>query len=820
MKIFYIILFLSINFFINTIYAEQKQSIHNEQAEENSRRSIKETNLSEPSNNNDINNLKIERIAGSIDILEKFIVTLEVNYEDTNILSTVIKNHLDHLLIPAEDIQNLGIKTEYLNSGSIYLEGKHYIDLDLLLGTKYYLDVQNLFLAINFQVDGMTTQNLVGIEKEKIIFSKVSNGGTLDYDFNLINSNDSQYISGIQGINYFSEQGVLNNSVFLKRIISKQRMPSYNQLSRLESNWTFDRAEDTARWRIGDSITKAATWSGSTRFAGVQYSTNFAVRPDFVTYPLLDFAGQAELPSTIDVYANSLQVYHNELRTGNFNINQLPVITGKGEMIVKTTDITGKVKTFTLPYYVSPLLLKEGLSDFSYEAGVQRVDYGISSNKYKKFLFSTDYNRGINDNWTLGTHLEGKVNKASLGISSHFNLYGMGIISTSLASNIVEKAPGQRLLLGYSYRGDKFDFNINSTFNHKKFIDVYNDYANSSGLAHQVSFGYVDQRLGSFYVNYTSTPIFIPNDTPKKIQLVSTTYERNITKNSLIKINIGTTFQKKDRNSFASLSFNINLDNKFISAGSSYQNKVKTDQLNVSSSANKPLGWGYDIYLYKDQKFSGYDIELNKKGSVADSTLYLFNYGKNPSQQFNIFGSVVVIDKDIYFTRAVNNSLVLVKTGKLVDIPVYNNNQYVGNTNENGKALVPNVAPYVPSEIRLDEKKVPLNINFSQLALKVTPPWNSGVVLDFDVYKVRSLEMKVVDTKGEVLPLNTTLIIDGIGDEVLVGYNGKVYINDVKDLNSLIGKEVCQVGKCCTFEAIIDNTGESPILDLGTVTCD
>ncbi|MFV9929502.1 MAG: hypothetical protein AB8U82_00805 [Rickettsia endosymbiont of Haemaphysalis japonica] len=36
-----------------------------------------------------------------------------------------------------------------------------------------------------------------------------------------------------------------------------------------------------------------SSWSNSTRFAGMQYATNFAVRPNLVTYPLLDFRGNS-----------------------------------------------------------------------------------------------------------------------------------------------------------------------------------------------------------------------------------------------------------------------------------------------------------------------------------------------------------------------------------------------------------------------------------------------------------------------------------------------------------------------------------------------
>ena len=180
----------------------------------------------------------------------------------------------------------------------------------------------------------------------------------------------------------------VNDIVFIK---AKSRKKIDTQLTRLETNWTFDNVNEMARWRIGDSLTKAADWSGSTRFVGLQYSTNFSVRPDLITHPLANFQGRADLPTIFDVYANNLPIYHGESKTGDFEVANLPVITGKGELVVKTQDITGVVRTITMPYYSSPSLLKAGLADYSFEAGIARKDFGLTSNRYTDFVTSANY---------------------------------------------------------------------------------------------------------------------------------------------------------------------------------------------------------------------------------------------------------------------------------------------------------------------------------------------------------------------------------------------------------------------------------------------
>ena len=102
----------------------------------------------------------------------------------------------------------------------------------------------------------------------------------------------------------------------------------------------------------------------------------------------------------MDVFVNASKIYETQSKTGDFEINSLPLPTGRGEVIVKSQDITGKVKIFTLPFYITPNLLAKGLTDFSFETGVQRKKFSVKSNKYQYFVSNGDYNWGVSDTWT------------------------------------------------------------------------------------------------------------------------------------------------------------------------------------------------------------------------------------------------------------------------------------------------------------------------------------------------------------------------------------------------------------------------------------
>jgi hypothetical protein len=220
---------------------------------------------------------------------EQSIVSLRVNYEESDILSTILKDQSNNLLVLAEDITPFDIKEEYLDRTVVNLNDKKYINLTSLEGTKYNLDSSNLALDITIPAEQMkmqyfnTTQNPITDD----IYGKSTRGAFLNYDLILSRNENTTYTSALNDFNYFTDKGVLFNSFFIKKEVNdifvkkeKNSKKVDTQLTRLETNWTFDNVNDMARWRIGDSLTKAADWSGSTRFIGLQYSTNFSVRPD------------------------------------------------------------------------------------------------------------------------------------------------------------------------------------------------------------------------------------------------------------------------------------------------------------------------------------------------------------------------------------------------------------------------------------------------------------------------------------------------------------------------------------------------------------
>ena len=521
----------------------------------------------------------------------------------------------------------------------------------------------------------------------------------------------------------------------------------------------------------------------------------------------------------MDIFVNANKIYETHSKTGDFEINGLPVPTGRGEVVVESRDITGKVKTFILPFYITPNLLAKGLTDFSFETGVQRKKFSVKSNKYQYLVSNGDYNWGVSDIWTAGVHFESLKDRASLGTANHFQMGNIGSVAVAFGSNIHNLDNTQKGILGYAYQGKNFSFNCSTTKILKNYQDIFNyPFSTPSGINYQTSFSYANDSIGSFFLNYLSYQPPTSLNTVDRIEMITAAYEKQLTKSSSLRFSVGTDLKSKRKSAFASLSFNAVLGKRNISLNNTVQKGKAAQQVILSSQSNTPLGWGYKANLGKGNKYS-YDVEFTKNTEHVNTALYLYSPDDHDKvEQISLTGGIVVMDKAFYLTRPIYNSLALVKVGELENIPVYNNNLKVGYTNRAGKVLLPNVLSYVPSEIRFDQKKLPLDTNFASVILRTQPKWKSGVIVNFEVTKVKSLEMTLLNSSYKTITVNTQVNIEGITDELLVGYEGKLYINDIGNLKTLSGK-IYDNSENCLFEIQVDENLKDPVIDLGEVIC-
>lgn len=208
--------------------------------------------------------------------------------------------------------------------------------------------------------------------------STTGSGWLLNYDIYSTHSRRHSLTSLWSEQRYFSPDGVVSNT----GLVRLQVRDATRGYVRYDTRWTRTDTGTATEAIYGDIVSGSLPWSTSVRLGGVQWSRNFGVRPDLVTYPLPQFAGQAAVPSAVDLFLNGFKAFSNRVAPGPFTLSEMPLVSGAGTASVVTTDALGRQVYTTIPFYVHRELLRPGWTDYSLSLGALRRDYGVRSFSY------------------------------------------------------------------------------------------------------------------------------------------------------------------------------------------------------------------------------------------------------------------------------------------------------------------------------------------------------------------------------------------------------------------------------------------------------
>jgi outer membrane usher protein len=166
-----------------------------------------------------------------------------------------------------------------------------------------------------------------------------------------------------------------------------------------------------------------------------------------------------------------------DVDSGPFRLNNLPILSGQGDANIVVRDSSGREVATTVPFSVSPKLLREGLLDFSAEAGFPRLFYGVQSDDYAgEPAGSASLRYGFSDHLTLESHAEATNNLANGGIGANLGLDGIGVVSAAFAGSTNGGNGGGQAYA--SFNTSLFGFSLSAST--LRTIGGYNDLASMS----------------------------------------------------------------------------------------------------------------------------------------------------------------------------------------------------------------------------------------------------------------------------------------------------------------------------------------------------
>ena len=671
-------------------------------------------------------------------------------------------------------------------------------------------------------------------------------GATLNYDVSGAVTDGHTYGSGLFDLRIFSPIGVASTD--LLTYAGAVGAPGGSPAIRLDSTYVYSDFAAQRRYWAGDFITGGLTWTRPVRLGGAQITHDFTMRPDLVTFPLPSLAGSVSVPSTVDVLVNGAQVLSRQVQPGPFDVPQMPVITGAGQVQLTVTNALGQQVTTTLPFYASANLLTPGLYTYSFEAGFVRLNWGVVSNDYGAFAASGTYRRGLTDDVTIEAHAEGTRGQFMAGGGIVANAFNFAVVNIGGAASAAQGHPGGELSVGIERMGRVFSFGASGIFATSDFRDIAamngepvplrQLSANATAYIGKwgslgVAYVEVDQPPVSSQVTVTGPPAFNPPGGPsppsgvglgngslpflplENAKVLTATYSVQLRHVYVY----ATGFHDFTRGGGDGLSIGLTVPlgrRSSITASANEQTGSPAyGQIEAQQSAVNIGDWGYQAYLASgngDHEFG----QLQYKSPWALVTAGVDHLGGATTFRLDAQGAFSFADNRLFASNTVTDSFAVVDTNGVGGVQVLYENRPDGKTDAGGRLLVPDLRAWDVNRLGIDPADVPIDAQVPYTERLVRPPDRSGVVVRFPIRRTNGALLVLVDATGHPIPVGSTATLEATGVGAAVGYDGQAFVEGLGKQNRLI-VQLPNDGKCVVAFAYAPVAGQIP--KIGPLTC-
>lgn len=589
--------------------------------------------------------------------------------------------------------------------------------------------------------------------------------------------------------------------------------------TRLDSYWRDDLPERMETLQVGDTVGTGGAWSRPARFGGVRWGRNFALQPGFVTLPQMTLAGQAALPSTVDVLVNNVQRLSQRVQPGPFDLSNIPVVTGAGNVDLVVRDLLGRETVVHQSYYATPTLLKPGLSDYSVEAGWLRIGYGLNSHYGSPFAAGT-LRRGWTSRLTGEARVELQARRQAIGgeLASLLGSWGTGRIALAASSGDAQGSRERGGLLQASV--ERTTPTGGGSVQYERTSHGFAPFGESADPAA------VLQRAREQWLAATShklTPAltagaYFARQTRWSGERISTLgLSLSASLGYGVSLSMIVNRRLEDGKISAAMQVDVPLGNGIQTAGR-VEREGGDAFATVSASRNPPpeggVGWHLAGSTQESQRARG--ALLYNKAHAQLTVDAASDAVGNVSARAGARGTVGWVAGMPFATQPVgDNSVAVVTVDGVAGVPVKRSNQVVAHTDERGVAFVPGLVPWVSNKIEIDPSEMPLDVEVGEPVQTIVPRARSGAVVRFDAHRSRQALVILHRPDGSPVPVGTKVRLIPQNTEFLVGRRGEVWLTDLSAGTQNL--DVRWPGGACDLRVPLAQDNELP--RIGPLTC-
>ena len=649
--------------------------------------------------------------------------------------------------------------------------------------------------------------------------SRSGTGAFLNYQLNGQTGHYSgaDVASAYTELGFFSPLGVLTNTAV------ETAQQGVHSFVRLGTTLTHDFPSSLQTLRLGDTISVPGSWADAVRFAGLQWGSNYGIRPDLVTTPLLAVTGTAVLPSTVDVFVNGKAVGSSQVPAGPFIVNQVPALTGAGDVNIVVKNALGQEQVVNVPFYSAAVMLQPGLSLYDVDVGVVRENYALSSDDYGPLLATATWRRGLTPTLTGEIHAEALHHgpqAAGVDFAQALDRWAVATLdiaaggepaTSGIAGTPAQPATsGMYTALGIQHVDERFSIVVQAQHASSGFRDV----GDVSGLRRPEE-RYIAQAGWSMAHAGSLQGAFVEqrNADDTRQQTSALTYQVNVGHGSLGVNASRTSGDTRDTSFYVFYSLPLG-ERSSSSTTARYDSQQHSPKGSLLETLQKspPLGAG-NGYVLSAGTDGSYNAEYLRQTDALTLDAAAARYLDSSAQRLTLSGGATLLGGEVRAVRTVTDSFAMVDVGGVPDMTVYFENQPVGRTDDRGVALVPNLRSFDVNRLSIDPLELPLDATVTDTHVQTVPPYRSGTLVHFPVKRVRSGVFTLQRADGTPVPAGA--VVKFQDEEFPVGLEGLTYVTDYD--HGTAG-EASWNGGHCTFRLPPPPAG-APQPELGVIAC-
>jgi outer membrane usher protein len=745
----------------------------------------------------------LARVDGAAAMKESLLM-VRVNGVEVGDNEPVLELEPGRLFVPAAVLHSGRLRLPPQRPTHVSALGQDYYPLDAIAGARYAIDQATQTIDITVPASAFIDTTLDGLNNTRTTPTRPDPGVFLNHDFQLLHTGGQQFLTGLVEGGFFSRLGVLTTQ-YAGPDLTNGLKPR-----RLNTQFFRDFPESITTLTIGDSFSAVSPWARTVAYAGVRWASKFATQPSFIPTPLPAISGQAAQPSTVDVYVDNVKRLSQPIAPGPFAIQNVPVMSGQGEIRMVVTDILGRQQVITESYIRASNLLRPGVSDFTYEAGTMRLNYGIRSNEYSSGFAAGTHRRGITDTLTLEGRVEIRPYIETVGMGAVYALRWVGVVAGGAAGSIGHGRSGELYYAQFSRAQRSFGFAAQVQRATQDFRQV--GLADQQRATKMLLQGQVSKSLWS---GASIAAGYLRRDgrTEQDARVATASLNLRVRRAFLT---VGGTYSLLIPRQYGlNVALIMPLGERTIAMASGDSNP-NGDTASVEVNRSIPLGPGYGYRV----RSTNLDQERNEAAFYYQTTDGY--YGIEAAQQSGQTsmrlierGSLVLLHNHVMVSRWLNDSFGVVEVPNTKGIPVYVNNQVLATTDGRGLALLPWLVPYSRNSVRLDDASLPPDVTVDLEERMVVPMARSAVFLQYKPASIGGATLVLLTAGGQPVPQGAMVTINGNAAAYEVELRGEVFVIDIDypaTVHAVWEGETCDV-------RVVKPPADTPLPRIGPLTC-